>query len=70
MECQDGLWGMGSNTYTELGIESKDKFTREPVRVKEGKVDHFVCGFRQSYMIANDSLLGCGESRKFELGVA
>ena len=44
----------------ELSLKSIDN--------KEVKV--FVCGFRQSYFVTGTKeLLGCGESKKYELGV-
>lgn len=31
LECSDGLWGIGSNAYGELG--GGDKFSKEPIKL-------------------------------------
>jgi len=33
---------------------------RQPVKIREEPVEYFICGFRQSYVIVNGTLLGCG----------
>lgn len=59
LESLQTVFGIGSNSNLSLGIEAT-QYVSEPTAVWKGKVDHFICGFRQSYIIAEDSLFGCG----------
>jgi hypothetical protein len=64
------LFGFGNNIYLQLGFSSPEKYHPELVPIMMEEPLFIAAGFRQSYCIVNNSLRGCGESKKNELGKA
>jgi len=51
---------MGNNSNKELGINTELKYLNEPILIWEKTINYFCAGFRQSYLISDNILYGCG----------
>lgn len=69
MTTPNRMHGIGSNAYRQLGFASADKYEYKVVTdIILEEVSFVAAGFRQSYIIVQNQLRGCGETKKYELG--